>query len=30
VHVTIAPRTGSRTLTPIQVDRCGYDLGRCG
>jgi endoglycosylceramidase len=30
VRVTIAPRTGSRTLTPLQVDRCGYDLGRCG
>jgi endoglycosylceramidase len=30
VTVTLAPRTGSTTLTPLQVDRCGYDLGRCG
>jgi endoglycosylceramidase len=30
VSVTIRPRQGSTTLTPLQVDQCGFDLGHCG
>jgi endoglycosylceramidase len=30
VRVRIAPRHGSTTRTPLEVGRCGYDLGRCG
>jgi endoglycosylceramidase len=30
VEVRIRPRTGGRTLTPLQAGRCGYDLRPCG
>ena len=30
VRITIVPRRGSTTRTPLEVDRCGYDLAPCG
>jgi len=30
VRLTISPRRGSTTRTPLEVGRCGYDLGSCG